>query len=225
MPWDVLGTFSRHHGRRYPGNSRVSQGILGNPAESWVILGDPGESWGIPGNPRESLGMPGNPGKSRGSFESPAALKKPRFPFLCTHRFMPRRVLTAICNTFAGSSQIKGTPVWTGSLGVLWRVSGVVGGPLGCATPLGVLGCPLGVLLVSLGVLGGPFGHPLGFLREPLEPPGVSRGGLLVSWSVVGSSWRPLGLSWGPFGGIMGEGILEIQGCPKESWRILGNPG
>ena len=42
--------------------------------------------------------------ESFGILESLAALKKPRFPFLCTHRFVPRLVFAAIYNTFAGSS-------------------------------------------------------------------------------------------------------------------------
>ena len=106
--------------------------------------------------------MLGNPRKSGRSFESPAALKKLRFPFLCTHRFMPRRVLTAIYSTFAGSSQIKGTPVWKGFLGVLWRLLGGPWGPLGILW--GVLGLPWG----SLGVPWGSFWCPLVSLGGPL---------------------------------------------------------
>ena len=178
---------------------------MGNPRESQGILRNAGKSWEIQAKLREPSGITETalPVSMYSQVHAEA-----RFDCYLQYfrRVQPNKGDTCLGGLFGGPLASLGGP------------RGSFGTPLGClGTPLGFLGCPLGVLLVSLGVLGGAFGHPLGFLRGPLEPPGVSRGGLLVSWSVVGSSWRPLGLSWGPFGGIMGEGILEIQGCPKES--------
>ena len=64
-----------------PAYSRVSAGIVAGPRYpyvSWCILERPGVSWRSPSEPR---------GKTCGVLRSPAASKKPRFPFLCTHRF------------------------------------------------------------------------------------------------------------------------------------------
>ena len=131
---------------------------------------------------------------SFGILESLAASKKPRFPFLCTHRFVPRLVFAAIYNTFAGSSQIKGTPVWNGSLGVLWPLLGWSWGSFG--RPLGSLGTPLGYLGGPLGVLWGVLGLPSGALGCTLGVPWDLSGVLRASERQNGTKLEPKWTHW-----------------------------
>jgi len=77
--------------------SGVSQGIrlrilayLRVSSRGLDILTCPGVSWSVLAYPG---GVLRNLGETCGVLRSPAASKKPRFPFLCTHRFGPRPVL------------------------------------------------------------------------------------------------------------------------------------
>ena len=132
--------------------------------------------------------------ESFGILESLAASKKPRFPFLCTHRFVPRLVFAAIYSTFAGSSQIKGTPVWNGSLGVLWPLLGGSWGSFG--RPLGSLGTPLGYLGGPLRVLWGVLGLPSGALGCTLGVPWDLLGVLRASERQNGTKLEPKWTHW-----------------------------
>ena len=112
----------------------------------------------------------------------------PRFPF---------HVLTgfgAIYTTFAGSSQIKGTPVWNGSLGVLWPLLGWSWGSFG--RPLGSLGTPLGYLGGPLGVLWGVLGLPSGALGCTLGVPWDLSGVLRASERQNGTTLEPKWTHW-----------------------------
>ena len=138
-PWVFARVFSRIC-RWCQRCCRGSSGILACPGVSCCVLAYLG---GVVRNLTEICR----------ALRKPAASKKPRFPFLCTHRFIPECCFEWQVQYFRGVHRNKGDLFLKGSLG---RPLGSLGRLLG-----GFWG-PLGGLLGRLGGLLGCLGDPLG---------------------------------------------------------------